>query len=306
MYSLTQGDIIIFKAQDSWFSRAIALLSRSDVCHAAMVYSKDSIVEVLANGIQVNKVSLSKGDDIYVLRLSDEPDYAPLIRSADAYLQAGTRYDFPGLLILAGLLIYRYIVPTYEVLKIANHIFDAACLELDKMIQHALHYESRAMVCSQLIYQIFYDCGEPYKIKLPGSCLWSGSTDNSLPGFVRLAEYLSPDNDTLTDCPSPLVTPKSSLMPLPEAFLYKELCTALTNADAFSFCNKKPSKDLLTRQLSDSLPHAERFLSRLKHFLKLIQCDTPMDAMFVTPGDILNHSANLKQIAMITLKRSSV
>lgn len=302
MYLLTKGDIILFKApQDSWFSRAIALLSKSDVSHAAMVYSEDSIVEVLADGIQVNKVTALKGEEAYVLRLLDAPDSAPLIRSADAYLKAKTKYDFPGLFILAGLLIYRYITPAPNLLRIANHILDAACFELDKMIQRARHYESRAMVCSQLIYQIFYDCGDDYKINIPGTCLWKSQKDNASPCSVRLIEYLPKEPAVFADRSAYVSSPKDFLTKMSEEDLYRELCRALAEADACS--SLKEAKDLPASLLSDTLPRTERFLSLLKRFLTLVSCDIPMDAMFVTPGDILNHSTNLKQITLLSLKR---
>lgn len=48
---------------------------------------------------------------------------------------------------------------------------------------------------------------------------------------------------------------------------------------------------------------AEGFLSKLEYFLKLIKCDIPLDAMFVTPGNLVYHAANLDRGETISLKR---
>lgn len=297
MYLLTKGDIIIFKAEDNWFSKAIAVLTGSDVCHAAMAYSENSIVEVGANGIIISHVDIQEGDEVYVLRLESEPDPAPLIRRADAYLTAETRYDFPGLFLLAGILIYQYIIPTPKLLKTVNHIFDAALLYLDKMIQHAMKYKSRAMVCSQLIYQIFHDCGDEYRIQISKGCLWNSSPDH-FPGAIRLIEHLNPNSDDAFKT----VVPSDTDVTIPDLeALAKELYILLSEENFSGACQDHQEKTVT--DISSVIKGAEGFLSRLKYFLKLIDCDTPIDALFVTPADILYHSSNLKREKVLTLKR---
>lgn len=298
-YSLTKGDIIIFKAEDNWFSKAIAALTNSDVCHAAMAYTENSIVEVGANGIVISQTDIQNGDEVYILRLKSEPDPMPLIRSADAYLKAETRYDFPGLFLLAGILIYHYIVPEPKFLKAANHVLDVTCLCLDKMIQHALKYKSRAMVCSQLIYQIFYDCGNEYKIQVSGSCLWKGTAESITPGSVRLADCIAMNTGFSY---APLSCHDDDLTLFDAELLAKELYLALSEKKNLNDCFNQSCKET-AESLSVTVKKAENFLSRLQHFLKLINCDLPIDAMFVTPADILYHSSNLKKIGTVTLKR---
>lgn len=302
---MKKGDIIIFKAEDCWFSRAIAILSHSDVCHAAMVYTEDSITENLADGVQVNRVSVSEGDDVYVLRLASEPDAGPLLCCADAYLQNKNKYDFPGLVLLGGLLIYRYIVPTPKILKIADHIIDAACLQLDLMVQNALHYKGRAMVCSQYIYQIFYDCGEEYRINIADGCLWNDANrtlEENASSNICLAHYQK-ENRNICNSFSSF---SNCLKEGEEEALYKELCMAFLEAGENGQqenCLKETDEDKVQKQIASAAQKAEGFCSRLKHFLELMNCDMPVDAMFVTPGDILNHSTNLKRVGTVSLKR---
>ncbi|MDE6203613.1 MAG: hypothetical protein K2G19_09090, partial [Lachnospiraceae bacterium] len=109
--AIKKGDMILFFAGDTWLSKSISYLTNSEVTHAAMVYSDDAIIEILADGVQVNKIAdwnnVGKGKKAYVMRHKPELDYAPLKRSADAYLNADVSYDFPGLYLLGALLIYN-------------------------------------------------------------------------------------------------------------------------------------------------------------------------------------------------------
>ena len=68
MQPFQKGDIIIFKAEDNWLSKAIAKLTDSDVCHASMAYSEHSIVEVGSKGIVISNIDFTNGDDAYILR----------------------------------------------------------------------------------------------------------------------------------------------------------------------------------------------------------------------------------------------
>lgn len=54
---IRKGDLILFFAGDSWLSKSISFLTNAEVTHAAMVYSDDSVIEILADGVQVNKIA---------------------------------------------------------------------------------------------------------------------------------------------------------------------------------------------------------------------------------------------------------
>lgn len=299
--TLNKGDIIVFKAENDWLSKAIAWFTKSDVSHAAMAYSEDSIVEVGANGIGVHKVDISEGENVYVMRLSSHPDATPLINTANAYLDAKVRYDFPALFILAGLLIYRRIIPTNKLLRITNRIISACGLMLDEMIQHAiLHHPDRAMVCSQLVYQIFYDCGGEYRIQIV-----NGSVQNSAlqeDASIRLCDLLS-ESKTLAKEEADTDVMKSSLTPEETKELAKELYDALCETEPHNKENLIHLTVAETSQINSTLSAAEQFLSKLENFLHLIKCDMPLDAMFVTPGDLVYHAVNLKQEGTLSLER---
>lgn len=301
---LNKGDIIIFKAEEDWLSKSIAWLTDSDVSHAAMVYSEDSIIEVGANGIGIHKVDVTNERGAYVMRLHPQIDTAPLIRSADNYMQAQIRYDFPALFLLAGLLVHKKIKPTAKLLSMTNRILSLVCLEIDKYIQRAvLHHEERAMVCSQLVYQIFYDCGGSYRIQTEQTekNLLSDEKNPSTVCLMELANELSAENEFFSNAqPSKEWTPECSipfgdkeLKDLYHALLESEdavLNTDINLLSSFSSSNQ-------------SIHYTKKFLDKTKELLSLLNSGLPIDAMFITPADLAYHAVNLKKQGLIGINR---
>lgn len=303
---LTKGDIILFKAEDDWLSRAIAWFTQSDVSHAAMAYSEDSIVELGARGVSVDKVDVSEGEGIYVMRLVPEMDPAPLIASADAYLNAGVRYDYPDLFILAGMLIYKRIPSTYDVLHISNKILTVCGFMLDEMIQHALlHHTDQAMVCSEFVYNVFYDCGKDYRIQIEDGCIWEGRLTDETDRTLRLFDSLSPENLNTDSFTNDTALLEDENTPAPEnakqlaQILYEALCQSETLPGTD---NTLPDENV-SAKFSQTVSAAEKFLSKLKYFLELVKCDLPLEAMFITPGDLAYHAVNLEKQRECSLKR---
>lgn len=301
------GDILVFKAGEQWISKCIALLTNSDVSHAAMVYQDETMVEMGLSGIHLTPVTAMHGEGAYLMRLSSEPDSQPLTAAADRYLNARTRYDVPALVILGGLIIYRSIRPTPEFVVIADLILRAASRALDKLIQTViLHNKDKAMVCSQLVYQIYHDCGSEYQIHLEGGILQSGSeTAKCLPqnGMIRLIEEI--------DKKSPIEAPRSAEWVEnitgggdPEALSEDD---TEDNTEELSHrlyeVIKAQDDNLMVSDFSPLLKPAKKFLERLEQFLESIESDIPIDALFVTPADFVYHAKNLYQVTMLDIRK---
>ena len=188
MITMKPGDVIIFEAGDSWLSKCIAKLTNSTVSHAAIRYSGDNMIEMGGNGIQLSscRETAHGGEKAYLLRLSPEKDPAPLIAAAKRYLDEDVQYDYPDLIFFAGLLIYRTVRPTPRWQKITDLILNMACRELDKLLNKVIHKgDVPVMVCSQLVYQCYADCGSGYRIMLKDGLLEAGH-----PGTICLADML--------------------------------------------------------------------------------------------------------------------
>ncbi len=311
---LQKGDILLFFAGDSWLSKSISFLTDSEVTHAAMVYSEDSIVEILADGVQRNRIRLSDGSGkkAYLMRHDPELDFAPLKQSADAYLNSTVLYDFPGLYLLGGLLIYNKILPTPRILRCTKLILESGILFLDHLIQkQILHHPQKTMVCSQFIYQVFYDCGGDYQIPIINGCLSADEIQNSRPNQVRLIDLLDEiqtegnSADSLTaskenDLFSANFTEKAA----------RELYLALTKAHTTDASNlhSADTSDILTAAsalLRSVLSCAAEFRDKLELLLKQSGSHLPLDAMFVTPGDMAYHAPSLKRIDTVYVERIS-
>lgn len=301
-----KGDIIIFKAEeDDWLSQAIGYLTNSDASHAAMVYSDDSIVEVGAPGICVNKIAISEGDTVYVMRLASEPDSAPLIRSADAYLKSGVGYDFAGLFILAGLLVDRKIIPTPKLLSISNKILYAASLGLDDLIHHiSKHPTDKVMVCSQLIYQIFYDCGGEYRIQIENGTFVNDMSTYTPTQSIRLADYIDIDTESEQTCFEQQAKQDSIYPHQDPEYLMKQLYQALSepaeNQDLIPIENNMLKS---SNTLSNTIHLASDFLSNVKRLLAVIDSDMTPASLFITPADLVYHAVNLKKVGTLHLER---
>lgn len=68
--NLRLGDVLVFKAEDKWVSKAIAALTDSDVSHAAMYFGEAEIVEMGLSGIMVSELEIGHGEEAYQLRLA--------------------------------------------------------------------------------------------------------------------------------------------------------------------------------------------------------------------------------------------
>lgn len=314
MLSFKKGDIIVFKAEDEWLSKAIAKLTDSDVCHAAIVYSDNSIVEVGANGIAQNPVKISEGDEAYVLRLTSGPDPAPLLASADHYLNARTRYDFPGLFLLAGLLLYHQIPLSLNVLAAANLILQKATQKLDHYLREiSRHPDEPSMVCSQLIYQIYADCSPAYHIRIENGVFFRFKTENTLTD-IRLADLLEqnqifpkyqtafPDRNTLLVSDEKLAEELYHALSSPaKPENVRELADSLLSADNSN--PSGPSRPDNRNPLYPALQSAARFRACLDALQKAAHSPMEPEAMFITPADLVYHSINLKQVETLMIQR---
>lgn len=293
-----EGDILIFQAEDDWIGKSIALLTKSNVSHSSILLTPDSMAEMGGNGIAVNRIAdAPEGRESYLLRLDPEKDPAPLVAAAQAYVAAGARYDFPDLVILAGLLIYRAVRPTPRWQKITDLILNQACVMLDKLLDKLLHKgeKSPAMVCSQLVYQCYYDCGADYRIVLKDALL----QDAAAPDTVCLADLIGELSGD-AGCRTTGNTPGEEDIALikddedPEK-LARELYEALLETENDSL--------LLTTELSGTVSRVTEFLDLVEKILESSGVDLPVPALFVAPSDLLEHAVNLKQCGMVTVKR---
>lgn len=301
MEKLKCGDVLVFKAGDNWLSKTIAWLTDSDVSHAAMMLDDKRMVEMSGNGIYVGNVETLEGDDAILLRLSPERNTLPLADAAQIYIDCKTRYDFPALVYLAGLIIYHRIRPTQKYVVITDLILREACVVLDRLIQSlVLKNPDKAMVCSQLVYQIYEDCGKEYHIGIEGGLLQADRDSDRSDGSVCLADLIgsAPDLYPASD-EERLVEGVLDNTVVPDVEeLARELYLALSEQEAEDRLSGFDLADLGT------LPSwAKYMLEKVEEFLEKSKSNLPIDALFIAPADLAYKSTNLDTVGRLDINR---
>lgn len=299
MTNLQSGDILVFVAGDNWLSKCIAKLTDSDVSHAAMCYEDGTMVEMGSGGIACSVCRESAdGDNAYLLRLNPQQDAAPLLAAAKKYLDEKVYYDYPDLVFFAGLIIYRAVRPTKRWQKIMDYILELACAELDKMLNKLIHKDGkRAMVCSQLVYQIYLDCGDNYKIQIHDGLLQAGEMLASGPELVCLADLVA-ECDAIPEENAVMTESLASAEwkePDMEA-VFKELYGALEEGgqEACELCT--------ANDLGGLADMAKKFLDKMEEILERAGVELPVRALFVAPSDLLK-ADNLDKIGTVQITR---
>lgn len=299
MSNLQSGDILIFEAGDNWLSKCIAKLTDSNVSHAAMCYQDGTIVEMGSHGIVCSTCKEAEnGDNAYLLRLNPKQDAAPLLAAAKEYLDEKVSYDYPDLVFFAGLIIYRAVRSTKRWQKITDYILELACAELDKMINKLIHKDGKkAMVCSQLVYQIYLDCGKDYKIQIHDGLL---QTENMLsaPELICLAD-LAAESDSIP-VENTVVTESIASAEWKEPDMdavFRELYDALEE-NGQEDCELCASNDL-----NGLIDKAGKFLDKMEEILDRAGIELPVRALFVAPSDLLK-ADNLDHKGTVQISRA--
>ena len=292
MGRLQTGDILVFKAGDDWVGKTIAWLTDSNVSHAAMMLSPITMVEMGSNGIHAGHVEELDGDGSILLRLHPEQPSVPLECAAERYIESKTRYDFPALAFLAGLIIYRRIRPTPKLVAITDLVLRTACVALDHLIQSViLKNPGPAMVCSQLVYQIYEECGSDYHLKIESGLFQAVNDTDTADGYICLADLA----DTASDYDFAAFANDSA--PVEEEELARELYHALTEPETNGVM-ETAAVDL------GGLPSwTKRFLEKLEEFLEKSESNIPLNALFVTPADLAYKTTNLTTVTKLDIKR---
>lgn len=291
MKKLKTGDVLVFRAGEDWIGKTIAWLTDSDVSHAAIMLGDTTMAEMGMSGIRVGEVEIEDGHSARVLRMIPEKDMAPVLAAAEVYVNCKTRYDFPALAILAGLIIYRRIRPTPRLIAITDLLLQSACVALDALIQRlVLNNPDKALVCSQLVYQVYDDCGKEYRLHIENGLLQTTEDCSDLDGTICLAELAAASQGIELAAAGGIEFPS-------QEELAKELYLALEEqeTDVVSGFDENGFS---------ALPAwTGRFLDKLEEFLEKSGSNLPINALFITPADLAYKTTNLKQVDEIDLVR---
>lgn len=295
--SVQTGDILLFEApQDSLLSRCIAALTNSTVSHAAVFCGNGKIIEMGSSGIMENKIQIGdEGQKAYSMRLSSHPASGPIVSNAKKYLEQEIKYDYVSLFILCGLIIYREHRPTEKWQKTANLALRLGLKKLDQLLNRQLKKDKKpVMMCSQLAYQSYLDSGKDYRIKFNQSLL-QGQDKGTMDAQPRIADLLDEMSNSVE---LDLVQQAETVTEISNDKLAKKMLNAFEDEQ-----NTNDQMDQAAAWSPQVLNLAKQFLDTAEKWLEKINPDIPLESLFVTPADLLEHSSNLEQVAELAVKR---
>lgn len=172
------------------------------------------------------------------------------------------------------------------------------------------------MVCAQLVYQIFYDCGKDYQINIDNGAIWSnGIAEDSISISDLLIRDTANDAAHLRDNIENVIEYEYEIVDESMDELTKQLYHVLEGTDNLSFSdsnitnfsnmNNMINLNNLNKQGS-LLGPATEFKKRCERLQEYFKINMPLEAMFISAGDMLNHAENLELIGTCDLyvKRS--
>lgn len=285
------GDIVVFKVgEHDLLGEIIGYLTNSRVSHAGMIVPAQTgdggidkrIIDAGDKGIRTYPFydcpcDAQEANTLYILRHPQHHSIHPVIKKAQGYLDAKMGYNMPALFLLAGLLVYRKIPMAKESYPYIGAVLRLACKTIDRWIQKG--DPERAMVCSQFVYHCYHSCGEKFAITITNGVL---QAHNQAAG-TRLADLCNPFHpENGKDLLEPL--PEMDNMELDEAFFTGMQRTLMAAA--------QPNADALP------LDPPSAFVKRVSEFDKKAQAlaaqlQMPLDALFITPADLLLNAENL-------------
>lgn len=280
---LRRGDILTIESGEDWIAKATSWLTNSNVgCYAIVI---DETHLMMANSdnsailIQNFAVKDSGGRTAYQLRMDAEADIDEFMAAAEHY-RMHMHYAFPFSAVLACLSLYRPGPATERYRRAVEALMLFALEELDTLIAQS---------------------ADPEKIFIPFvqySCSACGYDLNIPEGaWERYADLQCEKKDTILPITeiSPNLSRVAENKALPKVTeqnlekLAKELYEAATE--------KVPADN----GASVSVIYVELLLDKIEKIHHKFGVTMPIDALFITPADLINNAMRLKYIARLTL-----
>ena len=153
------------------------------------------------------------------------------------------------------------------------------------------------MICSQLVYQIYYDCGENYRIQIENGAVFNSQLTAGPADSICLVDLAKVGKRT----PADMFMASSDEVSVSNQDMkefYELLCASEQK-------NDKAAPDIIIAsvEMDKTLALTVKFLDLLERLLESAHYDIPLEALFVTPGDLVYHAVNLENEGTIDLQR---
>lgn len=310
---LNQADLLLFSGEKgSFISEAIMFLTGSPVSHAALSYKSSSeIIEETPPAVQVNPAEdRFKDRTIYVMRRKVRPgSMSPVLDAATGYLNNDEPYAMSNLYLVGALLIYKKFTPTSLEQKIILKILEKIAAEIIDYINEKKEPEKLPMVCSQFTYQCYEDAGADYKLTIKDGILLRARKAAPKATLNLLEQAIEKVTKDATESFRKALPMAAVTKAAPEESA-EELARQLLEALRVP---KKEEPAEISSELALSIhKFAELSNTVMTGTVKEIGKEVPLgvctvalnflkdqEAIFVAPGDLLQHCPDLEQVGKI-------
>lgn len=306
---LKVGDVVLFSAEKgSFISWAITFLTDAPVSHAALFYgdnqAQPSLIEETPPAVAINPAAARFVDrTITVRRLDSTLPLDPVIAAAKSYYNNAEPYDNAGLYMVGMLLIYKKFTPDTLTQKIIIKILKKLTATLDAYINNHKYPGKKPMVCSQFDAQCYEDAGPQYQLQFSGNVLSAAAGASLLDQAITLVES---DRERFAGIlRAPLIKVQEEPVETAEE-LCAELKAAFEQRPALAAATVTLSADLavaiqqFAEVNSQYLAGELRLASATADITAPLQLLKTNENMFISPGDLLLHCTNLKDVGTIT------
>jgi hypothetical protein len=153
---LRAADVLLYRGR-SFVSRAICLLDGTSASHAGLYLGDGQVGEAVGRGLVRNALADSCEDHDWVqvrrIKATPLPDVSPILHSADAYLDARTRYAYQQIVLLAFLCLTRRLNIPPLLDRLVRRTVDAAAGYLNELLGGG----KQLIICSEFVYRCYAD-----------------------------------------------------------------------------------------------------------------------------------------------------
>jgi|GEM_PF-2282181 len=324
---LKPGDIILFSVpKNSKISILIGLLTRSKVSHTGMVdFNPGYVLEEIKEGATKSPLP-SPGRTLYIRRLQNEPDTSEIVKIAMKYVDEKLPYPMSNLVLLGLYILAGDFIPDSFGDDIIKSLLKLATYEIINLVNEKTHpgTDVPPMVCSQFAAACYDEAaltyGPEYKIR------YNDEVSSVFALLKKIIDQLSEDETKVFS-----LEPHKSFIKSVEDEVekaagisdHKELAEFHSDKLIQHIESHKDDQMLLEKpsHISDEVITA--FYNYGKWFLRLFDGKTEYNdietdqitageikevleellrfqEVFVTPGDLFNHTENLMDMGILT------
>ncbi|RYV01464.1 hypothetical protein SOPP22_13830 [Shewanella sp. OPT22] len=279
------ADIMLFKGDPkhklNWL---IMHLSDSEYTHAALVCENGILADEGLSGLAKHRFyETEDGRPISVMRLTSEHDFSPLMKTAEAFIDAKLPYDKPGLILAGLLLLHKKLTMNWVTQKLVSRILNAISKQIDVTLSHGID----RMTCSQFVSAVYTRSGSEFSLNFVGADLLQATVKEGL--LMDSHAFLQQ-----TELPVQLKSSKEEEMNVDQ--LINDLTEVLQSPKT------EPATPLLAETV-EAVALFSQSLTQISDSKKAIRTLLEGQEMFITPGDLRRHCVNLIHVADSRVER---